>query len=199
MSNLATQNLEASKDLQSSTNSLIEKSLTATESRALELLSQGIPNEMVASAVGVEPSRISQLLGDPWFAKRLAELKYKTLAKHTERDAAYDKLEDKLVQRLDDMLPMMFKPGEVLKALQVVNTAKRRGTTGVGEVSTQQEVVTLNMPTQIIQHFTTNVHNQVIQAGEQSLVTVQSGNLAKMLEAKKHVPSTVPIAAKNDG
>jgi hypothetical protein len=36
-----------------------------------------------------------------------------------------------------------------------------------------------------VQKFTTNNYNQVVQVGDQSLHTIQSGNLLKQVERKK--------------
>ncbi len=155
---------------------------TTTESRALTLLSQGLSPEVVAAAVGVSPSRISQLLSDPEFAASVAEGRYAALAKHNTRDNSYDYLEDQLIEKLKDCLPFMMRPMEILKSIQVINQAKRRGSSAPEQITAQQTVVQLLMPTQIINHFTTNINNQVVKAGEQDLITIQSGSMNGLLE-----------------
>jgi hypothetical protein len=174
---------------------MIPQSPTSTESRALSLLGQGIGPEMVASAVGVSVSRISQLLSDSGFSAKVAELRYENLAKHNIRDSAYDALEDSLVEKMKDCIAYMVRPIEILKAIQIINAAKRRGSSAPEALLAQKEVVSLVMPVQIIQQFTTNINNQVIQAGKQELITVQSGNMNTLLEKSKErskVPSGVP-------
>jgi len=94
---------------------------TATEARALSLLGQGLGPEVVAAAIGVSTSRISQLLSDPEFSAKVAEARYNNLAKHNSRDAAYDAMEDSLIEKLRDLMPYMMRPMEVLKAIQVIN------------------------------------------------------------------------------
>ena len=158
---------------------------STTESRALSLLSQGLGPEVVAAAVGVSTSWISQLLSTPEFAAQVAEGRYENLAKHNTRDNAYDSMEDELLKKLKDCLPFMMRPMEVLKAIQVINAAKRRGVSAPESITSQQTVVQLIMPTQILQSFTTNVNNQVIKAGQQDLVTVQSASMDKLLSASK--------------
>ena len=160
---------------------------TSTEDRALSLLGQGLGPEVVAAAVGVSTSRISQLLSTPEFSQKVAELRYESLAKHNQRDNAYDKMEDSLLEKLKDCLPFMMRPMEILKAIQVINAAKRRGSSAPESITAQQTVVQLVMPTQILQSFTTNINNQVIKAGQQDLVTVQSSNMDKLLEGVKNV------------
>jgi hypothetical protein len=162
---------------------------TSTESRALQLLGQGLGAEMVASAVGVSVSRISQLLSETEFAAQVADLRFRNLSKHNERDSEYDKLEDELIIKMRDLMPFMVRPMEVARVLQIINQAKRRGSSAPESITNQQTVVQLNMPVSVYQKFTVNANNQVIQAGQQQLITVQSGNMAKLLTASKTQPS----------
>ena len=158
---------------------------STTEERALALLGQGLGPEAVASAVGVTTSRISQLLSQSDFATKVASLRYDNLAKHNSRDSSYDALEDTLVEKLKENLPFMMRPMEILKAISVVNAAKRRGSSAPESIISQQTVVQLIMPTTIMQSFTANTNNQVIRAGNQDLVTVQSSNMDSLLSQMK--------------
>lgn len=151
-----------------------------TEQRALALLGSGLPVETVASAVGVSPSRISQLLADENFANQVSELKFQNLQKHNTRDSNYDDLEDSLIEKFKETMPLMMRPMEILKAMQVINAAKRRGHSSPESVHTQQTVVHLNMPVQILNAFTKDINNQVIEAGNQSLLTIQSSRLREL-------------------
>ena len=157
---------------------------SATEDRALTLLGTGISAESVASALGVSPARISQLLSNKEFSAQVANLRYEGLQAHNTRDAKYDSLEDKLLDKLEKNIGLLFKPGEILKAIQVVNSAKRRGQSAPEQVTTSQNIVNLVLPAQIMQKFTTNVHNQVVSAGDQNLVTMQANRLLDIAEAE---------------
>jgi hypothetical protein len=149
----------------------------STEERAIKLLGNGLAPEQVATAVGVTPSRISQLLADQTFATAVAELRFQNLQRHNDTDAAYDDLEDALIEKLADVLPLMVRPQEILRAIQVVNGAKRRGQSAPEQVVHQNTVVNLVMPTQIIQKFQMNSNNQITSAGTQTLETIQSHTL----------------------
>lgn len=178
--------------------------LSATDSKVLTLLGQGFAPEMVATAVGVSPARISQLLSQDEFAQQVAELRYKQLAAHTERDNKYDSLEDQILDRLKTSLSMVFDPMKLAKLLQVVNSAKRRGAAAPEHLTTQQAVVQLSIPTAILQQFQVNINQQVVKAGEQDLITVQSANMTKLLQqmqpalltnlsqGEQNVPSALP-------
>ncbi len=161
---------------------------SATEEKALHLLGAGVPAESVASALGVTPSRIAQLLSEQHFADKVAELRYQNLQKHNVRDEQYGTLEDKLLHKLNNSLHMLIKPESILKAISIVNGAKRRGQSAPQQVTNQQNIVNLIMPKVITEKFSINVNNQVTKAGKQELLTMASGDLlnrvAQAQEAK---------------
>jgi len=154
-----------------------------TEDKALSLLGSGVSAEQVASALGVTAARISQLLSDKSFADQVAELRFQNLQQHNSRDASYDSLEDDLIGKLKQHMSLLFRPTDILKAIQIVNGAKRRGQSAPDQVTNQQNIVNLLLPTMIKQKFVTNTVNQVVKAGDQELVTMQSGNLLSLSEA----------------
>lgn len=171
--------------------------LSSTEQRALDLLGQGIEPVIVASAVGVSEARISQLISDPYFSAKVYELRYKTLAKHAKRDNAYDALEEELQEKLKDCLPLMMRPMEILAAIRVINQAKRRSGQLNPSGQTQAPVIALTLPINIINQFRLDSNNQVIQAGQQALITVQSGNMKKLLDQHRGTEQNVELLPTN--
>lgn len=155
---------------------------TSTEVRALALLGKGIPPSAVAAALGVDPSRITQLLSDDTFAAQVIEAKFESLSKHATRDLTIDAIEDSLLEKLKDTLPYMTRPMEILKSFSVINAAKRRALGHSEQVTQQQTIVQLNIPSIVVQKFSQNIHNQVVSIGDQSLVTIQSSQLLKERE-----------------
>lgn len=154
-----------------------------TEDRVISLLGAGVSPEFTAAAVGITPSRLSQMLSNEEFAKRVAEAKYKNLQRHNEIDARYDSLEDKLLTKLEEKLPLMMKPETVLNAIKIVNAAKRKGASNPTQITTKQQVVSIMLPQAILQQFVVTNDNQVIKAGEQELITMPSGALRDRVEA----------------
>lgn len=150
---------------------------SSTEERAIKLLGSGIKPEQVAMALGVEPSRISQLLSQDEFAVQVAEARYQNLAKHNIHDDKVDLLENEILDKLKASLVYVFHPMQLLKVLQVLNAAKRRGASTPESITNTNPVLVLNIPSVVINKFTTNINNQVIEAGNQKLVTIQSGTL----------------------
>jgi len=156
---------------------------SGVEEKAINLLGSGVSAEQTASALGVSPSRIAQLLAEKYFADKVSELRYQNLQRHNTRDNAYDSLEDMLLEKLERAIPLLIRPESILKAMQVVNGAKRRGCNAPQTVTNQLNVVALSLPAVIAQRFQTNLDNQVVRAGEQDLLTMPSGNLLKQVEA----------------
>lgn len=160
------------------------KVFTGTALRALELLGNGVNAESVSSALGVTPSYISTLIADPEFSEQLVARRYESLQKHNERDASYDAIEDKLLKQLESLRPLMMRPMEVLRAIQVVNAAKRRGSSAPESIVNQQALVQLSMPVTLIQKFTTNSNNQVVEVEGQQLVTIDPKALLSKIGRK---------------
>jgi 3-hydroxyacyl-CoA dehydrogenase len=153
---------------------------TSAEEKAITLLGQGFLPAQVASAVGLTISRISQLASDPEISREVAELKFKSLSKHNERDSIADDLETQLLNRLAETAPLLFRPMEIAKIYSVVNAAKRRGSSAPDNTAAQNPVVPIVMPTFIVNHFTKNINNQIVQAGDQPLTTIQPHALSKL-------------------
>lgn len=168
---------------------------TGNKAKILEMLGKGLTPAIVSSAVGISESYISQLLADEEFAKEVTNLRFANLQKHSDRDATYDSIEDKLLKKLEDVLPYMVRPGEILKSLQIVNGAKRRGAdTAAHSINTQNNtIINLMLPKHVISTFATNISGQVVEAEHtnpdgskdiQSLVTMPSGNVKGLLLSK---------------
>lgn len=155
---------------------------SSLEEKALALLGSGISADSVASALGVTPGRISQLMAETAFAEEVSKLRYEALQSHNVRDNRYDRLEDKLLIILETSLPLMVKPSDIVNAMARVNAAKRRGQSAPAQVVNQQNIINLTLPTVIVDKFTIDMNNQVVKAGEQELLTMASGNLLKQVE-----------------
>lgn len=156
---------------------------SSIEERAVSLLGSGIGAESVASALGVTPGRISQMLAETAFSDRVSALRYKNLQSANARDSKYNTLEDSLLEKLNKSLPLLVRPRDILDAMTRVNNAKRRGQSAPDTTNNTQNVVNIILPTAIASRFVTNMNNQVTKAGNQELLTMPSGNLLKQVEA----------------
>lgn len=150
------------------------------ETRALALLSSGVSPEQCASACGVTPGRISQLISSEVFATKLADRRFEALRKHNARDDELDALEDAIIFQFKQSITFVLDPAKLARMLQIVNAAKRRGASAPDQIISKQTVLKLNIPITLINRFTLNGANQVISAGEQDLVTIQSSQMKRL-------------------
>ncbi len=157
--------------------------------RIKELLGVGLPNNVVASAVGVTDSYISQLLADPEFAAEVTQLKLINLTETAARDKKYNSLEDKLLEKLENVLPYLVKPMEVLAAIKTINSAVRRAAPSELAGQANVQVVQLQLPdnSAFAARFVINKESQVVEIAGRSLATMPAkGVVAKLQEAKKN-------------
>lgn len=151
-----------------------------------ELLGLNLPNKTVASAVGVSESYISQLLSEESFAAEVQELRVKVLAEHANRDKGYNDLEDTLLERVRELVPMMVRPMEVVRALQVVNGATRRAAPAELAANAQPSVVVLQLPNAIINKFVVNAQKQIVEVEGETISTMSAKGVLGKLEAMRN-------------
>ena len=161
--------------------------MTMHTDRIKELLGNGLSGEVVASTIGVHPSYISQLMSDETFYQEVMELRTKSLSANTVRDRSLDKIEDAIIAKLDDAVNgnLIYKPNDLLRALQVINGAKRRGVSVAEGVVINNTVVQLGIRQQTLIKFTKSDTGEVVQVGDQTLVSMPAANLLSQLAKKE--------------
>lgn len=168
------------------------RGLSTTQATALKLLGQGISAVMVASTVGVSESLISQFLAEPRFAEEVTKLKIAGLQKQTGIDHKYMEAEDKLVDKLLKAIPLMNKPMDILRGLQVVNATKRRGMAETGSLNQTTQIVQLVLPGAFAAKFVTDSTNRIVEVqdgeGSRSLVTTTPAALDRFAQETLRVP-----------
>jgi len=143
------------------------------QERAITLLGAGMGPTDVGTALGCDPSFISQLLMDDAVRAKVLALRIQNLQAQTQRDRQIDGIEDDLIVKLKENVQWITKPRDILAAFQILNSAKRRGAITAGAINITQNVVSINMPPAARQHFfpTLNAHGEVVQVGDQVTVT----------------------------
>jgi transcriptional regulator with XRE-family HTH domain len=157
-----------------------------------ELLAKGLSQAVVASIVGVDPSYVSQLMGQDEFAAEVSEGRALAVGQHLKRDERLDSLEDGMIGKVEEMVksPFMFrKPMEAVRALQIVNGLKRRASNVLdSQAGTQGTVVMLTMPKTIINNFyapVLDINQNVVKIGDTDLITVQSAGMLALASQEK--------------
>lgn len=74
---------------------------------------------------------------------------------------------------------------ELVKAYQVLNGAKRRGSAAPEAIIEKQSIVQLIVPVQILNKFQMNAQGQATTVGGQDLLTIQSGALDNLVKKKE--------------
>lgn len=171
--------------------------------KAKELLGFNLPANVVAAAIGVTPSMVSQWLSDEQFAGEVQQLRIENLAGAANRDRKYNTIEDALLGRLEESLEnriYFLKPQEILHALKIVNAAVRRGAPQEVLASAQQTIIPLQLPenSEFAVRFIMNKENQVIEIAGRSVATMGAKAVLKKLEERKVVSEQNGEAERKD-
>jgi len=151
-----------------------------------KLLGGGLSAGIVAEAVGVTPSYISQLLENPQFKEEVEVIRAKDLVNNKRIDEKYDEIEDKLLDQLEKVIPLIHKPSEIVRTIQVINGAKRKSVTvGDGEALMAGTIVNLNLPKIIYKKYTINMAGGMVQVDDRPLTPMPSSALLQSLESRK--------------
>lgn len=153
--------------------------------KARELLGAGLSNVVVASALGVSESLVSQWLSDDLFASEVQKLKLTNLTEATSRDRKWNTLEDRLLEKLEDLLPMLVNPMAVVNALKAVNSAVRRGAPKEQSATAQSTHVHLHMPALLAAKFVVNPVNQVVEVDGRSVATMPANAVVAEMNRRK--------------
>lgn len=150
----------------------------------MQLLGNGQSPAVVALALGVDISRISQLLSEDDFAQKVAELRFQNLQSATLRDQKYDALEDHFLQKLEDIKDFFVKPQEVFRALVLLNKAQRRGQVDPTAGQQFKTVVKLSLPGVVKAQFQVDANGVVIGVEARELTTMPSNVLMKEVQGE---------------
>jgi hypothetical protein len=142
----------------------------------------------IATIVGCDPSYVSQVK-----AQREVEIAEKRILSNLSgirRDNRIDELEDKALEKLGDMLGMMFKPMEVLRAAQVLNGMTRRtqGMAGEREASTGETVVRITLPSHVheaVVGIKLNTSREVVEVNGRQMLNLPMGTLLREMETRR--------------
>lgn len=154
-----------------------------------ELLGLNLPNLVIVSAVGCSEEDITDAMADEVFREEVMKLRVKNLAENAQRDNKLNKLEDRIIEKLEELFEsgmLINKPMELVRMLGIVNAAKRRGTGPENTNVAPRPTVPLVMPVTIAAKFTVNVQNQVTSVEGRTVATMPASAVVKQLEEKRN-------------
>jgi hypothetical protein len=151
----------------------------------IELLGCGLSNMEVATAVGCDPSWISQLLALPEVFEQVQILRAARTRQFVEHDAKIDRAEAAVLDRVMHLANFVTKPGEAAKVFSILNSAKRRAVSAPQDASNPSTVVNINLPQTMAVAIQVSQDKQVIEVNGRSMTTMPAKNVAAALESKK--------------
>lgn len=164
----------------------------AIQSKLLSLLAAGVPQSAAASAVGVTPGYVSQLLEQEPFKVALLEASAGKIQAALDHDNTVESLEQKLLRVIEQKLPFIRNPMEAAKIFQILNNSKRRlqgpdTSQNTGGVTN----VTIVLPRAAAAAIKLNSSNQVIEVEGRTMAPLPSRELPKLQEADAARAATV--------
>lgn len=146
-----------------------------------ELLGTGLSNEIVATATGCDPSYISQLMSEEAFHAEVVGLRMNALTEHNTRDKRLGGLEDAALEKMESLIDYITKPMDAVRALAVINAAKRRGVPAHESLVVNNNIVNLQIPQVVMNSLIINTQGEVVGIGEQTMVPMTAQTLLKQL------------------
>ncbi len=173
----------------------------ASKEKILALASAGLSNEAIAAQCGISPSYVSQVLAEDSIKTKVLEAQLSLLDERTKRDSKYDAIEDLLLEKAKSVVSSLYKPQDVLRALQAINKAERRGATSqqLAEIANKKEtsIVALELPERILTKVVKSSTKEILAVNGRSLITKDTRLLyQEVLEEKENDPFEVISAAE---
>ena len=167
--------------------------------QALTLLAQGLKQSVVASALGVEESYISQLLADEDFAADLRAKKQELSVADATYDTKLDRATEEALDRIETKLPFANLQ-QSLQAFKVLESAKRRRDRGTPGTESAGVVVNILLPTVIAPRYLQNQSGEIVEVEGQTMLSASPRNLDELVAARKQekaVASPETLALQN--
>lgn len=153
--------------------------------RIKELLGKGLSGSVVSSAVGCDPSYISQLLEQEDFREAVQVLRAKGAQGALERDGNWDDLEARTLEKLSKTIDMVYRPADLIKIAQIANSAKRTAKELSNDGGSAGAPVTLILPNVATLHFQMNAQAQVVEVEGRSLAALPTKQLQERLAERR--------------
>ena len=164
--------------------------------RIKEMLGRGIPAVNVALAVGCDESYISQLMSDEAFAAEVSAAKAANFDRHAAQDDSLDAQEAKALEKVAQLIPFITRPGDAVRAFQILNSARRRTQNGASLAQQQPStIVNIAIPQVARVSMLADHQKQVIEVDGRPLITMPAKELVKRTEeahAQRLLTASVP-------
>lgn len=152
--------------------------------RIQKMLGEGLTSSVVASAVGCDPSYISQLMEDEEFKNAVLIARATKAEGAVKRDGKWDQIEELALEKAAQMLPLVTRPTDLVRLAAMANAAKRRSSEFSGGSESAAPTVNLVLPASAVIHFQMNSNAQVVEVDGRSLAALPTKTLAEKLKER---------------
>ena len=164
----------------------------SVKSQVCALASAGVKQEVIASRLNISAAYVSQLLHEEELRAKVTKAQLEVLDSRTQRDAQYDAIEDILLEKTKKIANTLYKPQDILRALQAINKAERRGASSqqLAEITRAQEssVITLELPERVKSRVVKSETKEIVSVDGKALITKDSRVLLEEIQAEMSAP-----------
>jgi transcriptional regulator with XRE-family HTH domain len=155
--------------------------------RIMELLGQGLSGSVVAAAVGVTPSYVSQLLENEDFRLEVSIRRAGKAEAGLARDNSWDGVEKLAIGKMFEIMEkgLISRPNDLIRIAQIANSAKRTAKELESADGAGAPTVVISVPEAAIVHFKMNSESQVIEIDARSTEALPTSQLQKQLAARR--------------
>lgn len=154
--------------------------------KIIEMLKNGIPHSAVARACGVDPSYVTQLMGDEQIREEVALAKVANLEENLKVDQQISKIEKLALNRVEQLIPFVSRPSEAVRVFEAMNSARKKTeeVTGLNQNPTAP-LVEIHISAAAAVAFKMNNTQQVVEVDGRSMATLPSRTLMNKLKEKQ--------------
>lgn len=165
--------------------------------KILQAVVAGISQTAIAQMMNVSDGLISQVINTDEFQIRLRQKRATQMAQAAIRQEKLESLQDKLIDKVDNLIPFITKPTEATAALRAIAEVAKNNMPMTGETQEASNVVTIYMPTAIGVNFQLNSQNEVIDIDGRTIV---GANATQIMEraAEFGIESANPLLQVSD-
>jgi transcriptional regulator with XRE-family HTH domain len=151
----------------------------------ISLLGEGLSTTQVATAVGCDPSYVSQILNDEASHQEVMALRAENFAKYVTHDNNIVSAEEAALKKVQDLVGFISKPSEAAKVFGILNAAKKRTQESAQNATAPATIVNITLPQQAAVAFTVNTEKQVVEIEGRNMATLPAKNLVQRLQQKQ--------------
>lgn len=160
------------------------KKYTGVAGRILNMLCSGLSPKETADAIGVDVSLIAHLKEEPDFIEQIKIRLIENTERAIQIDDNYAYIEKQATDRLKSLIGLIHSPKDLMQLAAFANQAKKK-TSSTANVDSpngnEQKSVKILMPMVVLNNFSMNPNNEIVEAGGRTLTTLNSASINSLV------------------